>query len=125
MFDMRFQDTRRRARTVSLRSGYPVDRTMRPQEAVWDSGERCSRVAAQRPGPEGDPADNPFWDEDDFSACERMPLPPRWLRQREEDPDTVAEMRRDSGDEAQQPGGRDEDLRQREEGKERGRNEEN
>ncbi len=73
MFDMRFQDTRRRARTVSLRSGYPVDRTMRPQEAVWDSGERCSRVAAQRPGPEGDPADNPFWDEDDFSAGERMP----------------------------------------------------
>jgi hypothetical protein len=79
------------------------------------------RLAWKTPEAQPDPADNPFSDEDDFSARERTPLPPRWLRQREEDPDTVAEMRRDSGDEAQEPSGQDEYLREREEGKRRGR----
>ena len=76
------------------------------------------RLSTKTPEAEGDPADNPFSDEDDFSARERTPLPPRPLRQREEDPDTLAGMRRDSGEEPEGDSRPDEDARdQREDGR--------
>lgn len=69
------------------------------------------RLSANTPEVATDPADNPFSDEDDFSARERTPLPPRPLRQREEDPDTLAGMRRDSGEEPEEDSRPDEDAR--------------
>ena len=74
------------------------------------------RLSTKTPEVAPDPADNPFSDEDDFSARERTPLPPRPLRQREEDPDTLAGMRRDSGEEPEEDPRPDEDARDEREG---------